>query len=162
MSIEKHKIERTEESRRGRESGQALVELVMVSVMILIPLLIGAVEFARVVYAYIEVSNAARAAVQYGAQTHATALDTAGMLTAAKNDYSLDPNALTLVQSSYVCSCSDSGSIVSCSDATVCPGAHVELTLTVQTQASFDPGLHLPFLSKTFVVNGIAVQKVLQ
>ena len=60
------------------------------------PVLIGAAEFARAAYAYIEVSNAARAAVQYGAQNDATALDTAGMLTAAKNDYAFDANNLTL------------------------------------------------------------------
>lgn len=147
---------------KANESGQALVELGLVSILIVVPLMIGAGEFARAVYSYIEVSNAARAAVQYGAQTHATALDTAGMLTAARNDYALDPTNLTLVQSSYVCSCSDSGSSVSCTDGTACPGAHVELTLTVQTQAIFDPGFYEPFIARTFTVNGIAVQKVLQ
>lgn len=149
-------------ARKASESGQAFIELFLTMTMILIPLLIGAVEFARAAYCYIEVSNAARAAVQYGAQTHATALDTAGMLTAAQNDYSLDPTKLSLVQSSYVCSCSDTGASASCTDGTACPGAHIELTLTVQTQATFDPGFYEPFLSKTFTVNGIAVQKVLQ
>jgi Flp pilus assembly protein TadG len=149
-------------ARRASESGQALVELGLVAVLIMVPLLIGAGEFARAAYAYIEVSNAARAAVQYGAQTHATALDTAGMLTAARNDYAFDPANLTLVQSSYVCTCSDTGSTVSCTDGTACSGAHVELTLTVQTQAVFNPGFYEPFLARTFTVNGIAVQKVLQ
>ncbi len=67
---------------------------------ILVPILIGAGEFARAAYAYIEVSNAARAAVQYGAQNHATSDDTvgdtAGMLTAARNDYAFDPTELSL------------------------------------------------------------------
>ena len=147
---------------RGGEAGQALVELSLTMVMILIPLLVGAAEFARVAYSYIEVSNSARAAVAYGAQNGATALDTQGMLTAARNDYSLDPSALTLVQSSYVCNCSDTGLSVSCTDATVCAGAHLEKTLTVQTTANFDPGFYEPFLSRTFTINGIAVQKVLQ
>jgi Flp pilus assembly protein TadG len=149
-------------ARRNSEAGQALMELSLTMVLILIPLLIGAAEFARAAYSYIEVSNAARAAVAYGAQTHATALDTAGMLTAAQNDYSLDPSKLSLAQSSYVCNCSDTGASVSCSDSTACPGAHMELTLTVQTTATFDPGFYEPFLAKTFTVNGIAVQKVLQ
>jgi Flp pilus assembly protein TadG len=147
---------------RDSESGQALVELSLSLVLILIPLLIGAAEFARAAYAYIEVSNAARAAVAYGAQTHATVLDSAGMLNAARNDYAFDPTKLTLLQSSYVCNCSDSGASVSCSDGTACSGAHIELTLTVKTTAVFDPGFYEPFLSKTFTVNGIAVQKVLQ
>lgn len=144
------------------EAGQALVELSLTMVFILVPVLIGAAEFARAAYAYIEVSNAARAAVAYGAQTHATALDTAGMLTAARNDYSFDPSALTLLQSSYVCNCSDTGTSVSCTDGTACSGAHIELTLTVETTAQFNPGFYEPFLSQTFTVNGIAVQKVLQ
>ena len=147
---------------RGDESGQALVELALSCVMILIPILIGSAEFARAAYAYIEVSNAARAAVAYGAQTHATVLDSQGMLNAARNDYAFDPTKLTLLQSSYVCNCSDTGASVSCTDATACAGAHIELTLTVQTTANFDPGFYEPFLAKTFVVNGIAVQKVLQ
>lgn len=45
--------------RQGNEAGQALVELAL-AVPLLFMLLIGAVEFARVVYAAIEVSNAAR------------------------------------------------------------------------------------------------------
>src|SRR3974390_781224 len=99
-------------ARRESESGQGLVELALVSGLFFVPILIGAGEFARAAYAYIEVSNAARAAVQYGAQNGATALDTAGMLTAAKNDYAFDANNLTLLQSSYVCTCSDTGSTV--------------------------------------------------
>lgn len=148
---------------RKNESGQALVELALVSVMLLVPLLIGAAEFARAAYAYIEVSNAARAAVQYGAQNVGTVQDTAGMLTAARNDYAFDANSLILSPSpSYVCTCSDTGSSVSCTDASVCAGAHIERTLTVRTQANFDPGFYEPFLARTFVVKGIAVQKVLQ
>jgi Flp pilus assembly protein TadG len=160
--ITKQNRGRVKRACRKSESGQALIELALVSLFILIPILIGVGEFGRMAYAYIEVSNAARAAVQYGAQNSATVGDTAGMLTAAKNDYAFDPTKLTLVQSSIVCSCSDTGASVSCTDATVCAGAHLEKTLTVQTQATFDPGFYEPFLAKTFTVNGIAVQKVLQ
>jgi len=144
------------------ESGQALVELFLISVLVLIPLFIGALEFARAAYAYIEVSNAARAAAQYGAQTDTTASDSDGMLTAARNDYSIDPSKLSLTQSSFVCNCSDTGTSVSCTDSTVCPGAHIIKTLTVRTQATFDPGFYEPFLAKTFTINGVAVQRVLQ
>ena len=149
-------------TRKNGESGQSLIELALVSIFIMVPLLIGAGEFARAAYAYIEVSNAARAAVQYGAQNGATALDTAGMLTAAKNDYAFDSNNLTLLTSSYTCTCSDTGSAATCTDATACTGAHLEKTLTVQTHAVFNPGFYEPFLSQTFTINGIAVQKVLQ
>jgi Flp pilus assembly protein TadG len=144
------------------ESGQAIVELSLVMVFVLIPLLIGTLEFGRAAYAYVEVSNAARSAVQYGAQTDATSSDTGGMLNAAQSDYSLDPTKLSLPQSTLVCTCSDTGSVVSCSDSTVCTGAHLEKTLSVQSQATFDPGFYEPFISKTFTLNGYAVQKVLQ
>jgi Flp pilus assembly protein TadG len=162
MSFGKLHIRGRMRTRRNSEAGQALVELSLTMTMILIPLLIGAAEFARAAYAYIEVSNAARAAVAYGAQTHATALDSQGMLTAARNDYAFDPSKLTLLTSSYVCNCSDTGNSVSCSDATACSGAHIELTLTVKTTAIFDPGFYEPFIARSFTVNGIAVQKVLQ
>jgi Flp pilus assembly protein TadG len=144
------------------ESGQALVELALVLPFFMVPLFIGAAEFSRAAYAYIEVSNAARAAVQYGAQDTATAGDTDGMLTAAKADYTLNANSLTLTQASLACNCSDSGASVSCSDASVCSGAHIEKTLTVQLQAVFDPGFYEPFMSNMFTVRSIAVQKVLQ
>jgi Flp pilus assembly protein TadG len=149
-------------ARKGSESGQAFIELCLTMTFLLVPLLIGAGEFSRAAYCYIEVSNAARAAVQYGAQTHATVADTAGMLTAAKNDYSLDPTTLTLPTATTACTCSDDGSSVSCNSSTACNGAHIEINLTVQTQAIFDPGFYEPFLPDTFTVTGTAVQKVLQ
>ena len=63
---------------REDESGRRWWSLPLPWCFLLVPILIGSAEFARAAYAYIEVSNAARAAVAYGAQTHATALDTAG------------------------------------------------------------------------------------
>ena len=149
--------------RKANESGQAFVELFLVLTLFLFPLMIGAVEFARAAYAYIEVSNACRAAVQYGAKNTSTAADTTGQTTAAQNDYSLDPTALTLISSNVVCSCSDTGSIITCAGGT-CSGAtaQIEKTLSVQMQSTFDPGFYEPFLTRTFTVNGVAVQKVLQ
>ena len=51
---------------RPGESGGALVETAL-TMPLLVILVLGAVELARVAYAAIEVSNAARAAVSYGA-----------------------------------------------------------------------------------------------
>src|ERR1700733_7308464 len=65
--------------------GQAFVELAL-ALPIFFLLLIGAAEFALLAYAGIEVSNAARAGVAYGAQSAATASDLLGMRTAATND----------------------------------------------------------------------------
>ena len=148
---------------QGGEAGQALVEAAL-TLPILLVILVGAVEFGRMAYAAIEVSNAASAAAQYGAQTHATAGDTAGMTTAAQNEYTIAPTSLSLTVSPQTCTCSNStsGATVSCHDSTVCPGAQIELTITVKTQATFDPLIHLAFLPKTITLHGQAIQKVLQ
>jgi len=49
-------------------------------------LLVAVLEFARVAYAAIEVSNAAKAAVQYGASSIGASADATGMLNAATSD----------------------------------------------------------------------------
>jgi Flp pilus assembly protein TadG len=64
------------------EMGQAFVELAIV-LPVAILLLVGAAEIGRLAFASIEVSNAARAGVAYGAQSHVTASDIAGIQTAA-------------------------------------------------------------------------------
>src|ERR1700722_3248322 len=67
------------------ERGQALVETALVF-PILILLLLGAAELARVAYASIEAANAARAGVAYGSQNLGTSADTTGIQNAASTD----------------------------------------------------------------------------
>jgi Flp pilus assembly protein TadG len=142
---------------RNGEAGQSLVELAILMVL-LVPLLIGAVEFGRLAYKAIEVSNAAKAAVQYGSQNHATAGDTAGMQAAAQNDaYNLTGLTLTATIS---CVCSN-GASSTCSN-TDCSTSQIEPIITVNTQGTFDPLFYVPGLPKTFTIHGKATQKVLQ
>ena len=152
-----------------REEGQALVETAL-SMALLFIMMFGAVEFGQLGYFAIEVSNTAKAAAQYGAQSPATATDLAGMLQAAKNEYST-PSAVSLVSptatSGYACTCSGSTSSVSCTNnsltAPTCgAGSALEVTVTVQTQVSFTPGIHIPGFPGPFVIKGTAKQKVLQ
>lgn len=141
--------------RRG-ERGQALIETALVTPM-LVMLLVGAADLARVTQASIEVSNAARAGSQYGAQNGFTAQDATGIATAAQNEVS----DLTLTTtSSYSCVCSD-GSPSTCEN-TDCPASHMEETLTVNTQATVTPAIHLPLLPSTWTVQGKAIQRCLQ
>lgn len=141
-----------------RNSGQALVETA-VTVPLLILLLVGVAELGRLAFAAIEVSNAARAGAAYGAQNGGTASDTTGIATAAANDAA---NLTSLsTTSSISCICSD-GSAASCADNTACPNSHIEETVTVNTQAAFDPMFHLPGLPTSFTLRGQAVQKCLQ
>jgi Flp pilus assembly protein TadG len=154
---------------RTGEEGQALVETA-VSMVLFIVIIFGAAEFGRLAFAAIEVSNSAKAAAQYGAQSRATASDTAGMLAAAQAEYY--STGLTLVSptstSGYACSCSDGTSPPSTTCGTAdnaigaCSGANLEITMTVQTQVTFNSVIHIPGLSSSFVLTGTAVQKVLQ
>ena len=55
-------------------------------IFVLIPLLLGAIDFGRGFYVEIEVANAARTAVQYGSQSEAQMQDTANVAAVAKNE----------------------------------------------------------------------------
>ena len=61
------------------ERGQALIETA-VSVGLFIVLLLGAVEFGRLAFAAIEVTDAAEAVAQYATQSSATAANSSAML----------------------------------------------------------------------------------
>jgi len=139
------------------DAGQALVETALVFPM-LVALFLGAAEFARVAYAAIEVANAARAGVQYGAQSGSTASDSTGIATAASND-GANVTGLTTT-SSIACICSD-GTASTCAN-TDCASSHIEETLTVNTQATIDPLIHVPGLPRTYTVKGRAIQKCVQ
>jgi Flp pilus assembly protein TadG len=145
------------------ESGQALVETA-VAVVLLSTVLIGAAELARVAYAAIEVSNAARAGAQYGAQNGEDAGDTTkdGTAGGIQNAAATDAGNLTnlTTTSSYTCACSD-GSASTC-QPTDCANSHIEQTLTVNTQATIDPIIHLPGLPRTYTLKGRAIEKCVQ
>jgi Flp pilus assembly protein TadG len=152
-------------TRMVSEGGQALVETAL-TFPLLILLLVGAAELARVAYASIEVSNAAKAGVAYGAQNTITAADTTGIQTAATNDAG-DLSATLTTTPSIAGSCSNTAhsctgaggtcTNTDCSDA----GDHIENTLTVRTSATFDPGIRLPGIPTTYALHGQAVQRIL-
>ncbi len=145
---------------RGSESGQALVEL-SVAGSLLILLLLGAIEFGQVAYSSIEVSNAAKAGVQYGAQNQGTASDTTGIhnaAAAAAPDLTITFPAAPSPNPS--CQCSDGTQQNSVCSTIVCTGTtHIEETLTVNTQTSVTPMIRLPGFSRPFTLNGQATQK---
>jgi len=142
---------------KNHEAGQALVETALL-IPLLTTLLIGSAEMARVAYAAIEVANAAHAGAQYGSQNGYTASDTTGISNAAAID-AANLASLTTT-SSYSCICSD-GSASTC-QPTDCANSHIEQTLTVNTQATIDPIIHLPGLPTTYTVKGHAIQRCAQ
>ncbi len=137
-------------------SGQALIETAL-TVSLFALLLFGVAEFGRLAFAAIEVSNAASAGARYAAQAGA-ASDTTGIANAAANDAGNLTDLST--SSSYSCICSD-GSSSTCSNSD-CSTSHIEETVTVNTQVSFDPLIHLPGLPTTYTLKGKAVEKCLQ
>src|ERR1039457_614293 len=105
MTDGKGQVYKTMRFEWGGQSGQALVEMAL-TVPILVLLLLGAVEFGRVAYISIQVSTAAKAAAQYGAQTLDTGVDQAGMQAVAQADASSLAAGTVTVNLSSNCSCS--------------------------------------------------------
>jgi len=141
--------------RRG-ERGQSLVETALVF-PVLVVMLVGSAEMARVVGASIAVANAAKAGAQYATENGFTAQDSTGIATAASNEAS---NLTVTTTSSWACVCSD-GSSSTCKN-TDCSTSHIEETVTVNTQATVTPTIQLPGLPKSFTVKGLAIQRVVQ
>ncbi len=122
-------------------------------------ILLGAAEISRVAYAGIEVTNAARAGVQYGAQTHATAADTNGIKLAATSD-GANVGSLT-ANVTVFCTCSNGTSITCANSATTCTARTFQY-VRVDTSVTLDPIIHAPALPKKYNLKGRAVMRVQQ
>lgn len=144
--------------RAGR--GQALVEMAFVAPLLIL-LVIGAIDFGRYLFQGIEVGNAARAGVQYGAQNAVTSMNAAGMATAAQNDaHDIGPLAVT---ASYYCTCDGSPGTeyVSCSGMPACAaGDHVDLYVKVLASETFTPLIAYPGMPNPVTIARTATQQV--
>ena len=147
--------------RHGKESGwgsdqaQALVETSL-SVMLFALLIFGATEFARLAYVAIEVSNAAKAGVQYAASSSSTSGDGTGVQTAATNEAKNITVTATLQPLSIVCS---DGTAYSKTNGCAA-GTSAVSTVTVTTSTSFNPLIHIPGFGGSFTLTGQASQVV--
>ncbi len=146
------------------DSGQAVIEM-MILLPIFLVLMIGTVEFGRLAYAYIEVADAARAGVQYGAQNRATASDNAGMQQAALND-APDVHGISLSPApTHFCACSNAPSTtVSCTAVPACTSTNRLIEwVQVNTSVQVDPVFRFPGIppaGKNFVLKGQAIMRV--
>ena len=146
-----------------RTEGQSLVE-VGLTLPLFAVLLLGGAELARLAYASIEVTNAAKAAVQYGAQSTGTSQDATGMQSAASDETTDLVSSVTATPKlSLVCS---DGTVPSDSAGPTwsnqdCSTSEIEWVLTVNTSATFDPLIHAPGLPSSYTLHGNAVQQVL-
>ena len=144
---------------RLRQRGQSVLEIALVTPVLLL-LLVGTIEIGRYAYYSIEVSSAARAAVQYGAQSLADSKDLAGITQAAQKDA---PEVSGMdVSATNQCACSNSpANFVGCPAKGCAPG-HGLVFLKVDTAANIRPLFRYPGLSVTFPARGEAIMRVTQ
>ena len=144
-------------TRGRRDLGQALLELTLLLPIFLL-LLIGTVEFGRLAYASIEVADAARAGVQYGAQSNTAAANNAAIQQAATYD-APDIKGLTAV-ATHTCKCSSGAASANCLASDCATGTHLVEWVQVNTTAVVDPLFHLPGLPNIFTLKGQAIMRV--
>jgi Flp pilus assembly protein TadG len=135
-------------------TGSSFIETaILIPVMLL--LCCGTMDFARVVYAGIEIANAARAGVQYGALTPGHSGDTAGMVQAATTD-AADLGSTVTASASNFCTCS--GSTVGCTS--LCSGAAPDGYVSVTANYTFTPVIPYPGLPQTVALSRTAKMRV--
>lgn len=170
----KLKLGRLIRRNRGSDPGQALVELAF-CVPIFVLLMLGAVEFGRFAYLAIELTNAAKAAAQYGGQNPVSGPDVAGMQAVAALD-APEANAqctnFTTTVGAATCACVSgaTSSPAACVGSTCAAGSYLVQTLTITTSARCAPlfvasyhsiGQSFSF-NGTLTIQGHAVQEVLK
>ena len=129
--------------------------MALVSV-VLILLLLGASDFARVYFLSNEVDTAARAGVQYGASSTSNTVDFTGMQNAALND-APDIKGMTAVASQF-CQCPGTTTTFSCSTKNTCSDKRIYIQ--VSTTATFTTALPWPGLPKSLPVHANAMMRV--
>ena len=144
---------------RCRQGGQSVAEIALVTPLLLL-MLLGTIEIGRFAYYGIEVSNAARAGVQYGAQNLADSRDLAGITTAARNDAPEVPGLQVTATDKCACSTTPSN-FVACS-ALHCSSGHGLVFLQVDTTANVRPLFRYPGLPSTYTATGHAIMRVAQ
>lgn len=141
---------------RGQR-GNAMIELAF-GVSLCSALILGAAEFGWLAYQSIEVSNAARAGVQYGAQSRSDAANTTQVQAAATQD-APDVSGIAAT-ASYFCQCSN-GNTSTCA-ATDCSTSRIIYYAQVTTSATVKPLITLPLLPKSYALIGKAIMRVEQ
>jgi Flp pilus assembly protein TadG len=146
-----------------------LVELA-ISLPLLSLFLLGSAELAQGAYAAIEVSNAAHAAVQYGASSSLASADytqsgstyRGGIVNAATND-AANLTGVTVTSITPACTCANTAyTPSSCTDNVTCSSHYTAMveTLTVQTKARFYPMIQSPGGASYYDLYGQASQVV--
>jgi Flp pilus assembly protein TadG len=149
---------------RAQERGAALVELA-VALPMLVLLMLGTADFARIFYMTMTLSEAARAGAQYGAQSVTKSRDTAGMRTAATNAVAADNLSGFSVTATTACVCwNDAGSTSQAPSPNTCAGTcaggyHLVVNVTVTATGTFTTVANYPGIPHTLTLSRDAVMR---
>jgi Flp pilus assembly protein TadG len=151
-------------------SGQSLLEVALLMPMLL-ALLLGSIEIGRYAYISILVGNAARAGAAYGAQNLALSVDTAGIQTAADNDFQNNGQSTgnLSVNSSTSCGCDSGGTITGAACSTTanptagtCTTGHWVVMVSVTASGTFNSLFSYPGIPRSLTVSNTATLRVPQ
>jgi Flp pilus assembly protein TadG len=140
--------------RLNDRTGSSFIETALVVPMMLL-LCCGTMDFARFIYAGVEIASAARAGVQYGALTPGHSGDTSGMTAAALAD-AADLGSTVTASAGNFCACD--GSTTDCSST--CTGATPEGYVSVTANYTFNTLIRYPGLPRTVALSRTAKMRV--
>lgn len=134
----------------NNRNGNSFMETALLLPLMLL-LCCGVMDFARIVYAGVEIAGAARAGVQYGALTPGHSGDISGMTQAALADATDLGDSVTASASNF-CACN--GSNVDCSST--CDGGRPAGYVTVTANYPFNTLISYPGVPHSVVVSRTA------
>ena len=152
-------------NRLNGESGTSLVELGLITPVLLL-LLLGIIEIGRYAELSIQVTNAARAGAQYGAQNLATAADNNGIKNAALNDAQITGLTVSGPSDGYLggyvlCGCSDAAPSGTCPAS--CSGNNYGIVyVQVNTSGTFRSLFSYPGIPSSITLRGTDQIRVAQ
>lgn len=143
--------------KRINEKGSSFVELAMFLPVLLL-MLVGGIDFARIFNASVTLANAAEVGAIYGSRSISGSSNTSGMQTAATND-GKDLTSMTATATNY-CSCGASGSVQTC-PATGCTLANpAHRYVKVSTSYTFTTAFPIPGIPSSVAMTRSAIMRV--
>ena len=143
--------------KSSSEKGSAFVEMALFTPVLLV-MLVGAVDFARIFSADIALANAAEVGALYGARSVSASSDTAGMQSAAAND-GKDLTSMTAVATNY-CACGSSGPAQTCPALNCSVSSPAHRYVKVQTTYTFRALSPIPGIPASVPMTRTVVMRV--
>ena len=141
------------------DQGSALVELA-VALPVLVLLLLGAADFARVFSTSIALTDAARAGAQYGAYSLARSTDTGGMQSTAQAAVNVSGVAASASRSCYCAPDNGSAFTAAACSATCTSSQHLLVTVSVTASKTFTTSSQLPGIPSSIALSRTATMRV--